>query len=389
MVRRLAVCVTLGLAAVVASAADDAPVTGQIPITADTAAKPQSKLWYDQGTWWAALPQEKGVFLWRFADGKFTPQDVPGPLARTRADAQCDVCLHEGTLFVLSLQRNPVTILLHALKFMEGAWRELPGYPATLGYTGKISTVTCAVDGRGMLWAAYVSEDKKVLAHTFSPADPKAGFSKPIEVGVPGGPFDISSLRAFKGHVGVLWSMQKEERFMFRAHRDDKPADQWEPEEVVLAGKDMVNDHVNVTTDKDGNVWAVTKAQTGPTRPAAALVLSRRDASGKWTQVATIVETNQNRTRPIVVLDAEKPFAYVLYTDRVPKPWVIRMMPVSLADGKVGKEIQVLKTTYDLNNTTCMRAPASAATGLMIVAGAHDAKQGPAWFWLLKLEDLR
>ena len=77
---------------------------GEITIAAITAQKPQSKLWRDQGTWWAALPQDDGVYLWRYANGRFAPQKTPGPLKGSAADSQCDTVLHRGKLFVLDVQ---------------------------------------------------------------------------------------------------------------------------------------------------------------------------------------------------------------------------------------------------------------------------------------------
>ena len=140
----------------VASLSLRAAEQGAIPIAGITAQKPQSKLWWDQGTWWAALPQDNGVWLWRYADGAFEPQKAPGPLKGTGAASQCDVVLHGKTLFVLAFQKGAKEVPLHALAFSEGAYRELPGYPVALEYPGGALTMACDVDSKGVLWVACV-----------------------------------------------------------------------------------------------------------------------------------------------------------------------------------------------------------------------------------------
>jgi hypothetical protein len=228
-----------------------------------------------------------------------------------------------------------------------------------------------------------------VVAQSFQPAKPAVGFSKPVTLaaGVPKG--NTSGLVAFKGHVGVMWSNGKAEEFGFRAHQDGKPADQWEPAEVAAGGKGVVNDHLNLAADADGNVWAVTKAATGIGVSAVQLTLHRRNAEGKWDKhypvlTGELVEgKNLARTRPVVVLDADKPVAYVLCSDKA-NVSSIYLRRVSLTDGKASEEIKILSAGYALNNVTDCKAMVSAKTGLLVLAGAADAKTGPACFLLFE-----
>ncbi len=374
------------LALLVASAA--LAGEGSITIPGVTAQKPQSKLWHDQGTWWAALPQDDGVYLWRYADGRFEAQKAPGALKATGPGAECDVVLHDKTLFILAFDRTAKETPLHALTFSEGAYREAKGYPVSLKAPEKTATMTCDVDSKGTLWVACVDEQGQVVVQSLPSQNPAAGFT-PREVLAKVGPFDVAAVAAFKGHVGVLWCQQKLHRLGFRAHRDGDPADQWGPEEAVAAEKGVANDHINLAADAAGNLWAVTKHQTGPNMPPVQFSLRRRNAEGKWDKVFPVIPTGQNRTRPVVVLDGEKPFAYVLYTDRVAKPWATIVRRVSLDDGKLGEESKVLAADYDLDNATDCKGMATAATGLMVLAGPKVAKAGPARFCLLSLEDLR
>ncbi|HUT31959.1 MAG TPA: hypothetical protein VNE39_00650 [Planctomycetota bacterium] len=384
---RVAAALFAGLAAL-CGVAGEAPPQGQVAISWITVQKPQSKLWHDQGTWWAALPQDKGVYLWRYAAGRLERQEKPGPLKGTGANAECDAVLHGKTLFVLAFQKDAKEIPLHALAFSEGAYKELPGYPVALQYLGGASTVTCDVDSKGTLWVACVDEKAEVAVQSLAVQDPAAGFT-PRQVLAASGRYDIAAVAAFKGHVGVLWCHQKPQRLLFRAHRDGDPPGQWGPEEVIASEKGVANDHINLAADAVGNLWAVTKHQSGPRMPPVQFSLRRRNAEGKWDKAFPVIPPGQNRTRPIVVLDGEKPFAYVVYTDRMVKPWPILIRRVSLDDGKLGEETKVLAADYDLNNATDCKATVTTATGLMVLAGPHVAKTGPARLRLLPLEDLR
>ena len=384
---KLVWCGLLAALCLLHAAAEDAR-QGEIAIAGVTAQKPQSKLWHDQGTWWAALPQGDGVWLCRYADGQFEPQKAPGPLKGTSADSQCDVVLHEKTLFVLAFDKASKEVPLHALAFSEGAYQELPGYPVALQYPGGASTMTCDVDSKGVLWVACVDEKSEAAVQSLVVADPAAGFT-PRQVLASTGRYDVAAVAAFKGHVGVLWCHQKPQRLLFRAHRDGDPPDQWGPEEVIASEKGVANDHINLAADPAGNLWAVTKHQSGPKMPPVQFSLRRRNASGKWDHAFHVIPPGQNRTRPVVVLDAEKPFAYVIYTDRMVKPWPILVRRVSLDDGKLGEETKVLAASHDLNNATDCKTMVSEAAGLMVLAGPHVPKAGPARFRLLPLEDLR
>ncbi len=384
------------------------PAEGTIPTSGITGQKPQSKLWYDQGTWWAVLPREgtprrdsprlggpePGAYLWRLVDGRFRAQETPGALKGTKGNCECDAALAGGTLYILAFQPRATESALHALRYENGSYRPLPHYPVALKHDAKVETIAFDVDSKGVLWAAWVNDSLEVVAVAFDPKDVKAGFSEPFVLGKGVGRDDIAAVAAFKGHVGVMWSNSKQQKFYFRAHRDGQPGDKWEAPEVPAEGKGMVNDHINLAADAEGNLWAVTKAATGRGRSAVQLTLYRRNPDGKWDKSYPVLPRDlaegkgMARTRPVVVLDAERPLAYVMCSDKV-KVSAIYLRRVSLTDGKVGPEIKALAADYALNNATDGKGMVSLKTGLLVLAGPARAKAGPARFRLFDLKELK
>lgn len=205
----LAACVAAALGA-------EQPVAGTIPTSGITGQKPQSKLWHDQATWWAVLPQARGAYLWKFVDGRFQPQETPGALKGTRSNCECDAALVGGTLYILAFQPRGTASTLHALKFGGGAYRLLPGYPVVLKHDAKVETIAFDVDAKGVVWAAWASEALEVLSTCFDPGQSEAGFSSPFVLGKGVGRDDIAAVAAFKGNVGAMWSNSKQQKFYFR-----------------------------------------------------------------------------------------------------------------------------------------------------------------------------
>ncbi|MCX7590618.1 MAG: hypothetical protein N2255_03210 [Kiritimatiellae bacterium] len=363
------------------------PASGTIPISGVTAHKPQSKLWFDHGTWWAALPNEKGVWVWRFSDGRFEPQEKPGPLLGTGTNSVCDVVAKKGTAFILADQPGEVPVFL--LQFSDGAYRVAPGYPVRLAYPDAAAVMTCDLDSKGKLWVGYVNNtSQEVVVHVLSSENPAGGFSSPQVIAKLSGRGDIAAVVAFGGHIGMMWSDQKTGRFLFRARPDHAPIDQWGPEEVVESGPGVANDHIHLSAAPDGNLWAVTKAQTSAKSAVAHITLRRRNREGKWDRIIRVAPPGQARTRPTLVLSGDGQTAYVIYSGKLEKPVPIYLRRVSLADGKMGPEVELLKAPYSLNNATVSKRPIDSTTGLMVVAGANLPAEGPAVFRLLDVSQL-
>src|SRR5947199_266542 len=96
-------------------------------------------------------------------------------------------------------------------------------YTADLGFPVAINsvdseTLTIAKDSTGTLWATWTSGDK-VWVNRTQGADTVWGTPYVLATGLD--PDDVSAIVAFGGsHVGVMWSDQRSDRFVFAIHDD-------------------------------------------------------------------------------------------------------------------------------------------------------------------------
>src|SRR5262249_6583562 len=126
---------------------------------------------------------------------------------------------------------------------------------------------------------------------------------------------DISSVIAFDGKIGVLWSKQTSTSdpndtfyFAYRNDNDPDPITSWQ---TVIAYRkpNISDDHINLKslqTDDGGNVFAVVKTSisTNGTNDPRLMVL-RREPNGNWSYAVFVHETEgtteTHHTRPILL----------------------------------------------------------------------------------------
>jgi hypothetical protein len=376
---------------------DDLPKAFQVstPIAASTGQKPQSKLWYVDGTWWAALPDERGVRLWKLSGYEFSAVPEPEVLPGTTARAECDVAVRRDLLAVLAF--NPAappeppqgsapddpsaSASLHALRLENGRYQMLVGFPIRLPFSSRVETVTVDIDSEGRIWIAYLEQNSgRVLAHWLAPdaaGEDVASPTEPFVLGEDANEDDLCAILAFSGQVGVFWSDQNADAFFFRIHRDPDPPDAWQPGEVVAQGGGVADDHVHLAGELNGRIWAVTKDSVDQ------FTLRRRGIDGQWDLAVPVLPTGQTGTRPIVVLAEQLGTGYVAYTDWSDKPHAIRMREFSLETGAVGAETVLLEGPRPFNNVTSTKQLVDARGGLLFAA-SDGTRVGYRWLPLAR-----
>ena len=139
-------------------------------ITAPTGQKPESKLWYNDGTWWGVLwnasVSPKRLEIYRFnlstqATNAWTPT---GTVVDSRRNAEADVLWSGGKLYVLTHMKDTDTSATDlGLKFQRfGYSTTSKKYAFEVSKTVVNKKAEAAVldrDSTGKLWVTYTTEN--------------------------------------------------------------------------------------------------------------------------------------------------------------------------------------------------------------------------------------
>ena len=268
-----------------------------------TGEKPESKLWFHDGKWWASMvsPANAGAHtIWRLVGSSWTNTGV---VIDTRSATKEDVLSNGSTLYIASRASNSLGgNKLRRFTYAGGAYQLDAGFPVNLPGSGE-ETLTLARDSVGRLWVTYESGTKIFVAHsTTSDTAWASPFVLPVTGATGTSSDDISSIIAFTDGagpaIGVMWSNQKKSIDYFAVHRDGAPTNTWTVE-TALSGTKEADDHINMKT-ADGRVYAVVKTSQSSSSSTLIRLLVRSE-NGTWGRhhVATVGESN---TRPITIL---------------------------------------------------------------------------------------
>ena len=270
--------------------------------------KPQSKLWYHDGTWWACLNNASKLTIYRLANATWTPKlDLQNAVTPLFKGGTSDALWDGTNLFVAVWDYTTSKIYKLAYDPVGQTYTLLAGFPVSLSMRPYSETIVLDKDSTGRLWATYEGEQRIYVAYTTT-ADHKT-WSAPLDIGTSlVNADDISTVVAFGGNsIGVAWSDQQGQRLCFRKHRDSDPPATWQPLEVIRSGFGVIDDHLNMKADAEGRVYLVVKNFFD------AVYVCRRDANGTWT-VTTGASGLDCGTRPILQIDAASNKLYIFYT---------------------------------------------------------------------------
>jgi len=354
--------------------------------SAPTGSKPESKVWQNDGYWWASM--------WHAASGDFHIFRLD-PAAQawvdtgvaldergsTRADTLWDA--GSGKLYVAShvFSESPATgypsrLYRFSYNATTNVYTRDPGFPVSIN-NFRLETLVLAKDSSGQLWATWVQGGKLWLNSTVcNPACTDTAWGIPFVPSVTGTSVtsdDISSLIAFGGgKIGVLWSNQNADADYFAVHSDSAADTSWSVE-TALQGPDLADDHLNLKADASGRVYAAVKTSKSLSTDPLVLLLVRSTA-GTWSS-HVVGRKSDKHTRPIVALDetsgrihvfATSPeSAGVIYqksssTSSISFPSGLGTAVLKDADGKV-------------NNVSSTKQNVTPSTGLLLLASSSTS----------------
>ena len=366
-----------------------------------TGEKPQSKLWFNDGSWWGVLfdRSTEEYHIYRYDQTSHTWSDT-GTQVDERNRSKADALWDGDKLYVVSAtpdsnyKYGSARVLRYSYDSATKHYSRDADFPVTIT-DGGMEAIVLDKDTTGKLWVTYTQNNKVHIAHT---TGDDLSWSSPSVLPVEGSTVsadDISSIVAFGNEIGVMWSNEVDEAFYFATHKDGEADDAWQVS-TALQGPGMVNDHINLKADSSGKVYAAVKTSLPKLKPddldAPYNLLLVRDQDGSWTS-HVFGRVRDFHTRPIVLIDEEHRYLYMFAT-------VGRSTLACCNDGKIyykrtrlddisfeeGQGRPFLQSSNDpsINDATSTKQNLDSETGLLV-----EASDSTSYYYLHDFIDLK
>ena len=359
-------------------------------VSAPTGQKPQSKLWFNDGSWWGILfnksAEEYHIYQYNWATHAWSDT---GTLVDERNSSSADALWDgaSGKLYVASAgprSSDPATNNANSGHFLRYSYNSTTkrysldqGFPVTVS-VGGMEAIVLERDSTGRFWVTYTSNRKVRINHSSNATGDKWG--TPFILPVTGASNltydDISAIISFDSKIGVMWSNQTDGAMYFATHADGAPDDSWQVQSA-LKGPKYADDHINLKSlqaDPSGQVFAAIKTSlndgTTPDPNAPLTQLLVRDQSGNFS--AHVFGTvRDDHTRPIVLIDREHRNLYMLATAPETGGTIYyKETPLSNISFAAGRGTPFIQSSTDprINNATSTKQDLNSATGLLVMA---------------------
>lgn len=337
-------------------------------VPAATKDKPQSKLWFAQGTWWAWMPQPAGSAIWRRTASGWQKQEAMENTLRT-LPPQADVWAERQEVAAVLVESQRIAFVRARLGPASASYVPL-GKPVV--FTGRaIETATLARDGNGIWYIAYNDTRHMWVRASMDPSGER--WHEAIAISQqPAADDDICAITAMPGGVGVIWSDQAHDQVLFRFHSSKQPPAQWNPVEIVEQGDRTADDHFHTALAADGTLFVATKNSLDRIGQPQ-LVLRVRSPRGHWSNHPYAPRTAvAEPSRPIALLAAGRLFllhtlyrregsqkgqSYIVMQSTATQPLQLDTVAAPLIDG--GKAV---------NNVTAAKAPPADHAPWLVLA---------------------
>lgn len=366
-----------------------------------TGARNQSKLWFNDGRWWAVMFDKTNAAnpAYRIQSLDMATQTWTTGATATQADkrnkSHADVLSDGNTLWMASSHKSGTNVPpngdLQVFKFTYNSTTKkytiVAGFPKVVagsvgGQGTESATIAKATDGR--LWVAYTQDDAtpattshvKVVGSTTA-----AGtiWSAPVEI--PGGTSpitnnDVAAITNLNNGVGVFWSNQSatDHAFYFSVHPDGGA---WGARETAYNPALGADGHMSVKTNTNGDVLAAVKTSQTGSNPLIGVL--RRTAGGTWESIHTVATSagTPDPTRPILVLDAEANEADVFMTSQVDGGFITRRTAslTTLDFGAASSGTAFIQSSADplISDATSSKQVSTVASGIIVLASDRTA----------------
>ncbi|KRT63998.1 MAG: OmpA domain-containing protein [Chloroflexi bacterium CSP1-4] len=393
--RGVLMSLVIAASGLLAGAASAAPVTvgyrdfSYAGTTAPTGQKPQSKLWFNDGIWWGNLfhSASKTYHIYRLDWATQTWSDT-GTRVDTRAKAWSDAKWDGSHLYVASAvfsasQSASAKVWRFSYDSVTMAYSLDSGFPVTVS-SGGVEAVVLETDTAGVAWVTFTQANKVWVTHSVGAA--QTTWVAPYVLPLPGADTltsdDISSIVAFDGQIGVMWSNQNPNDWAmyWATHVDgagDSAAD-WVANTAVKQ-PEYADDHLNLkqlTADATGRVYAVTKTSLNNGGAPLTLLLVLKP-NGTWER-HTIGTVADDHTRAILLIDTDNRMLYVFAASPCCSGGIVYMKSTSIDNINFpsGKGTPFIQSATDttINNPSSTKQNVNGASGLVVIAGDDHSR---------------
>jgi PKD repeat protein len=338
-----------------------------------TGTKPESKLWWNDGSWWGCL--------WSAPSRSFTIQRLnvdtqswmnTGVAVDRRPNSHAD-CLWDGTKLYIASHRftlqddtgSPLELYRYGYDPVAKNYELDVGFPTLIG-DAATEAMVIDKDSTGTLWAVWMLDKRVRIAHTLG--DDRS-WSVPAIHPLNSAdltPDDLCALVPFQGDkLGILWSNQVDDAFVFTSHRDGDPDTAWAPLETVLGGPQLADDHISMKAAADGRVFVALKPETDEIR------LAVRSLNGSWS-THLIAGEDADWGRPFLLLDEEHQNVLVFGTSPKRDGAIhVKTSPMgSISFVTAGPGVPVIDDPSSpfFNHVTSTKQSVNGTTGLVVMA---------------------
>ena len=370
-----------------------------------TVSKPESKLWFNDGLWWGVMfdTVSRTFHIFKLDVGTQTWTDT-GTAVDGNGTIQ-DALWDGSKLYIAShlyfedgsTTGNPSRLYRYSYNAGSDTYTLDAGFPAQINNTSS-ETLVIDKDSTGQLWATWtevIAGQQYVMVNATTAGDATWGTpfqlsTNPLDAAAPLD--DISSVIAFGGEIGVMWSDQSDRTMYFATHDDTASDTTWSAPEIALGGATCpvsggacADDHINLKTD-GSRVFAAIKTNLTGSNTTNYLIV--RSAAGAWARHAYGIAT-ESHTRAIVVLDTSNGLARMFSTVAESGGTIYeKTLPLSQAEtdgANFAPGLGIARITdadqLKMNNATSTKQSVSLATGLVVLASNRKTSVTP------KIED--
>ena len=367
-----------------------------------TGEKPESKLWFNDNSWWGILwSTKRNAYHIHRLDPVSQQWVDTGTVVDDRSASRADVAWDGQHLYVVSHIFSEIgapagpgergeLYRFNYNRLRKQPYRLDPGYPVEV--TGGTSeTLVLEKDSTSQLWVTWVENGQVMVNHSLNGDD--RAWGQPFVLPAAGADSvaadDISSIIAFNGRIGVMWSVQDRSssgnegrepiavRMHFAMHQDGQDPFSWQSDEVFTASGD---DHINLkAVQSDGTVFAAIK--TDKDAKLIILLVCKTSLSGcakktDWTHFEVYRSKEFDPTRPMLLIDAEKRELYVfavIEDDRViddQRAIYYKKTPIDAISFSTDIGVPFIKsaTDIDINDPTSTKQNLNSTTDLVVLA---------------------